>query len=48
LNANSRLGEYFEMHDMPRHKRKPLRQAYHWMLWYQLHVHSLFYKPSGH
>jgi len=28
LNANSRLGEYFEMHDMPRHKRKPLRQAY--------------------
>ena len=29
LNANSRIGEYFEMHDMPRHKRKQLREAYH-------------------
>lgn len=28
LNANSRLGEYFEMHDFPRHKRKPVREAY--------------------
>lgn len=28
LNSNSRLGEYFEMNDMPRHKRKPIKQAY--------------------